>query len=95
MRLELQADFYAGVWAYHARDVIHLDPGDLEEALNAAHQIGDDTLQKQAQGRVVPDSFTHGSAAQRMAWFKRGFESGNMKLGDTFDDATFNSVAPR
>jgi len=95
VRLELQADFYAGVWAYHAKDTIHLDMGDLEEALNAAHQIGDDTLQKQARGTVVPDSFTHGSAAQRMAWFKRGFDTGDVRKGDTFDDATFNAVAPR
>ena len=96
VRLELQADFYAGVWAHHAQQLRSmLEPGDLEEAMNAAHQIGDDTLQKQGQGRVVPDSFTHGSAAQRMAWFKRGFETGDMRKGDTFDDAVFNSVAPR
>ena len=96
VRLELQADFYAGVWAHHAQELRSiLDPGDLEEAINAAHQIGDDTLQKQAQGRVVPDSFTHGSAAQRMAWFKRGFDTGDMRKGDTFDDAVFNAVAPR
>ncbi len=96
VRLELQADFYAGVWAHHAEQLRSmLEPGDLEEAMNAAHQIGDDTLQKQAQGRVVPDSFTHGSAAQRMAWFRRGFETGDLKKGDTFDDAVFNAVAPR
>jgi predicted metalloprotease len=96
VRLELQADFYAGVWAHHAQELRSiLDPGDLEEAINAAHQIGDDTLQKQAQGRVVPDSFTHGSAAQRMAWFKRGFDTGDMRKGNTFDDAVFNAVAPR
>ena len=95
VRLELQADFYAGVWAHHAQSMrAVLEPGDLEEAMNAAHQIGDDTLQKQGQGRVVPDSFTHGSAAQRMAWFKRGFETGDMRKGDTFDDADLQRRRP-
>ena len=96
VRLELQADFYAGVWAHHAQELRHiLDPGDIDEALNAAHNIGDDTLQKQSRGTVVPDSFTHGSATQRAAWFKRGFDTGDVSKGNTFDEATFNSVAPR
>ena len=96
VRLELQADFYAGVWAHHAQELRHiLDPGDIDEALNAAHNIGDDTLQKQARGTVVPDSFTHGSATQRAAWFKRGFDTGDISKGNTFDETTFNSVAPK
>jgi predicted metalloprotease len=83
--LELQADCYSGVWANRAskRDLI-LDPGDLEEGLNAASAIGDDRLQKQAQGYVVPDSFTHGSSAQRVAWFRRGMESGDIADCDCF-----------
>jgi hypothetical protein len=86
VRLELQADFLAGVWAHHADRMRQiLEPGDIEEALNAATAIGDDRLQKQAQGHVVPDSFTHGTSAQRVRWFKRGFESGDMSRGDTFD----------
>jgi predicted metalloprotease len=85
VRLELQADFYAGVWAHHtARMKNVLEAGDLEEALGAANAIGDDTLQRQSSGRVVPDSFTHGSSAQRVRWFRRGFETGDMKQGDTF-----------
>ena len=85
VKLELQADFLAGVWAYHAKnkDLI-LDKGDLEEALNAAFEIGDDRLQKKSSGRVVPDSFTHGTSKQRMRWFTKGFESGDINLGDTF-----------
>lgn len=80
VRLELQADYLAGVWAHHGQQKYHfLDPGDIESALNAAHQIGDDYLQKQARGRVVPDSFTHGTSAQRMRWFKRGFETGSVE----------------
>jgi uncharacterized protein len=83
--LELQADFYAGVWAHHAQEMEQiLDPGDIEEALNAANAIGDDRLQKQSQGRVVPDAFTHGTSEQRMYWFKKGFESGDVKQGNTF-----------
>ncbi len=86
VRLELQADYYAGVWAHHAqkmRDI--LEPGDIEEALNAANSIGDDTLQRRGgRGRVVPDSFTHGTSEQRIRWFKRGFQSGDPKGGDTF-----------
>jgi predicted metalloprotease len=83
--LELQADFYAGVWAHHAQEMEEiLDPGDIEEALNAANAIGDDRLQKQSQGHVVPDAFTHGTSEQRMYWFKKGFESGDVKQGNTF-----------
>jgi predicted metalloprotease len=85
VRLELQADFLAGVWAHHSqRNVGMMEPGDLEEALAAANAIGDDRLQKQSTGRVVPDSFTHGTSAQRMKWFKKGFDTGDLKQGDTF-----------
>ena len=85
VRLELQADFFAGVWAHHAQQRFKmLDPGDIEEALRCANAIGDDNLQKQARGVVVPDSFTHGSSAQRMKWFVRGFTTGDMNQGDTF-----------
>jgi len=85
VRLELQADFYAGVWAHHAQKMKHiLRPGDLEEALRAATAIGDDRLQRQSRGFAVPDSFTHGSSAQRVRWFKRGFETGDLEQGDTF-----------
>lgn len=87
VKLELQADFYAGVWANHAQKMKHiLEPGDINEALTAANAIGDDRLQQEAQGRVVPDAFTHGTSAQRMYWFKKGFETGDIKQGDTFDD---------
>jgi predicted metalloprotease len=85
VRLELQADFLAGFWAYHAQKSKNiLDPGDLEAALRAANAIGDDRLQKQARGYVVPDSFTHGTSAQRIRWFRRGFETGDLSQGDTF-----------
>lgn len=85
VRLELQADFLAGVWAHHAQDRWSiLEPGDIDEALNAAAAVGDDRLQKRSQGYAVPDSFTHGSSAQRVRWFRRGFESGDPNLGDTF-----------
>ena len=85
VRLELQADCYAGVWANHAqRSRQILESGDLEEALNAASQIGDDTLQRKSQGQVVPESFTHGTSQQRMTWFKRGFDSGEIQQCDTF-----------
>ncbi|WP_183561795.1 neutral zinc metallopeptidase [Mucilaginibacter sp. SP1R1] len=85
VKLELQADFYAGVWAHYEQSLKKvLDPGDIEEALNAANAIGDDRLQKQAQGRVEPDSFTHGTSAQRMYWFKKGYETGDINQGDTF-----------
>jgi predicted metalloprotease len=79
VRLELQADYLAGVWAHYGQEKYRfLQPGDLESALNAAFQIGDDRLQKQARGYVVPDSFTHGTSAQRQRWFKQGFETGNI-----------------
>jgi uncharacterized protein len=80
VRLELQADFYAGIWAHYADHAQSLlEKGDLEEALNAASQIGDDRLQQSSQGYVVPDSFTHGSSKQRLKWFLKGYESGDMK----------------
>jgi len=86
VKLELQADFLAGVWAHHAQSMNKmLDPGDIDEALNAASAIGDDRLQMQTQGQVVPDSFTHGTSAQRMRWFKKGFETGDVSQGDTFN----------
>ncbi|MEJ2883989.1 KPN_02809 family neutral zinc metallopeptidase [Pedobacter sp. GR22-6] len=87
VKLELQADFLAGLWAHHAQNLkdFKLEEGDLEEALNAANAIGDDKLQKQSQGEVVPDAFTHGTSAQRMYWFKKGFETGDIKQGDTFN----------
>jgi len=88
VRLELQADCYAGVWGHHAGELNQLSPGDAEEALAAATAIGDDRLQQQAQGRVVPESFTHGSSAQRVRWFKRGLESGRPKDCDTFSAAS-------
>jgi len=84
VRVELQADCFAGIWANRAGKRNLLDPGDLEEGLAAASAIGDDRLQKQAQGYVVPESFTHGSSAQRVTWFKRGMESGRMEDCDTF-----------
>jgi predicted metalloprotease len=87
VRVELQADCFAGIWGKYTQQNGILQSGDLEEALNAAHQIGDDALQKQAQGYVVPDSFTHGSSAQRMKWFKRGFDSGKLSACDTFSGA--------
>jgi len=89
VKLELQADFYAGLWANKAQNLkdFKLDAGDIDEALNAANAIGDDKLQKQAQGEVVPDAFTHGTSAQRMYWFKKGFETGDIKQGDTFNAA--------
>ena len=85
VRLELQADCYAGVWAAQNRD--RLDPGDVEEGMTAANAIGDDTLQRQSQGRIVPDSFTHGSSAQRKAWLQRGLQSGDPAQCDTFSGA--------
>lgn len=85
VRLELQADFYAGVWAHHGQgQQFALEEGDIEEALNAANAIGDDRLQKQSQGQVVPDAFTHGTSEQRMRWFKKGFDTGDVGQGDTF-----------
>jgi predicted metalloprotease len=85
--LELQADFLAGVWAHHAQQMKNiLEAGDIDEALNAANAIGDDRLQKESQGYVVPESFTHGTSQQRIYWFKKGFDTGDMKQGDTFND---------
>jgi uncharacterized protein len=87
VRMELQADCYAGIWGHHAGTMKQLSDGDLEEALNAASAIGDDRLQQQGQGRVVPESFTHGSSEQRVRWFKRGMESGQPGSCDTFSAA--------
>ncbi len=84
VRVELQADCFAGVWGHYTNSQGLLDPGDLEEAFNAARQIGDDRLQKRSQGYVVPDSFTHGTSEQRLAWFKRGFDAGQIKACNTF-----------
>ena len=85
VRMELQADFLSGVWAHHAHlDSQILERGDIEEALNAASQIGDDKIQKQTQGYIVPDSFTHGSSEQRQRWFKKGITTGDIDQGDTF-----------
>ncbi len=85
VRLELQADFLAGLWANYARQKNLLDPDDVDEALGAASAVGDDRLQQESQGYVVPDSFTHGSSQQRIQWFRRGFESGDIRQGDTFN----------
>ncbi len=86
VKMELQADFLAGVWAHHAQRMKNiLQSGDIEEALNAANAIGDDRLQRETQGRVNPESFTHGTSAQRMYWFKKGFETGDISQGDTFN----------
>jgi predicted metalloprotease len=89
VRLELQADCYAGVWAYNAnRDFSILEQGDVEQGLAAANAVGDDTLQRQSQGRVAPDSFTHGSSAQRVRWFTRGMQTGDLNQCDTFSATT-------
>ena len=84
VRLELQADYLAGVWAHYVADLDLLEQGDIEEALNAASAIGDDRIQKQTQGYVVPDSFTHGTSVQRVKWFTMGYEEGDLDLWDTF-----------
>lgn len=90
--LELQADFYAGVWAHYAEKMnskdnpVVIEPGDIEAALNAANAIGDDRLQRLTQGRVVPDAFTHGTSKQRMYWFRKGYETGDISQGDTFSE---------
>lgn len=85
VRLELQADFYAGVWAHYDQKMKNvIDPNDIAEALDAANAIGDDRLQKEAQGTVTPDAFTHGTSAQRMYWFKKGYNTGDINQGDTF-----------
>lgn len=87
VRVELQADCFAGIWGKYTEQKGLLERGDLEEALNAATQIGDDTLQKRMQGYVVPESFNHGTSEQRMRWFQRGFDSGKMSDCDTFSGA--------
>lgn len=88
VRQELQADCLAGVWANHARQAGHVEPGDVDEALNAAAAIGDDRLQRQAQGHVSPETFTHGSSEQRVRWFHRGYDSGTINTCDTFGSRT-------
>ncbi|KLT64564.1 neutral zinc metallopeptidase [Pedobacter sp. BMA] len=87
VKLELQADFFAGLWAHHAQNLkdFRLEEGDINEALTAANAIGDDKLQKQSTGEVKPDSFTHGTSEQRVYWFKKGFDTGDFKQGDTFN----------
>tara|TARA_R110002096_G_scaffold161339_6_gene327872 strand:+ start:909 stop:1802 length:894 start_codon:yes stop_codon:yes gene_type:complete len=85
VRLELQADYYAGVWAHHSRQ--YLEQGDIEEAMRAANAIGDDAIQMKSQGRVVPHAFTHGTSEQRKRWFNKGLQSGDMTKGDTFSQA--------
>jgi predicted metalloprotease len=85
VRLELQADFFAGVFARYVQNQGVLEAGDIEEALRAASAVGDDRIQKQTRGYVVPDSFTHGTSEQRLRWFKRGYDSGDMRQGDTFN----------
>jgi uncharacterized protein len=89
VRLELQADFLAGMWAHYDQQMFNsLETGDIEEAMNAAASVGDDVLQKRYQGRVVPDAFTHGTAAQRKEWFRKGYTSGDLDQGDTFNAST-------
>ncbi|NDV85999.1 hypothetical protein GTW51_04705 [Aurantimonas aggregata] len=85
VRVELQADCYAGIWAHDTDQAGYIQDGDIDEALNAAEQIGDDTLQKRSQGTVVPDSFTHGTSEQRQTWFRRGYESGDMASCDAIN----------
>jgi uncharacterized protein len=87
VRFELQADYLAGVWAHYAEGKGYLEAGDLQEALNAAHAVGDDNIQKKAQGYVVPESFTHGTSEQRERWFNKGFKNGTLEGGDTFNAA--------
>lgn len=84
VRLELQADYLAGVWAYHVQGMGYLEPGDLEEALTAAAAVGDDTIQMQSSGRVIPETFTHGTSEQRSSWFLKGFSEGDLDQWDTF-----------
>ena len=87
VKMELQADFYAGLWAHYDQQMKNvLDKNDIADALNAANAIGDDRLQQESQGRVTPDAFTHGTSAQRMYWFKKGFDTGDMNQGDTFKE---------
>ena len=90
VRLELQADFYAGIWAHYDQQMKNvINSKDIQEALNAANAIGDDRLQQEYQGTVTPDSFTHGTSAQRMYWFKKGYETGDLNQGNTFADSSF------
>lgn len=92
VKLELQADFYAGLWAHYAEQeqIIQLDPNDIASALGAAGAVGDDRLQKAAQGYVTPESFTHGTSDQRIFWFKKGYSTGDFSQGDTFNDPSLN-----
>ena len=91
VKLELQADFLAGVWAHYDQKMKNvLQPGDIDEALSAANAAGDDRLQKETQGTVMPDAFTHGTSAQRMYWFKKGYTTGDLSQGDTFNDPSLN-----
>jgi predicted metalloprotease len=85
VRLELQADFYSGVWAKNAQQLAGITKTDIQDGLNAANAIGDDTLQRRSQGQVVPDAFTHGTSEQRMRWFMKGYQSGRMEDGNTFN----------
>jgi len=90
VRLELQADFYAGIWAHYDQQMKNvINAKDIQDALDAANAIGDDRLQEEYQGTVTPDSFTHGTSAQRMYWFKKGYETGDLKQGNTFSDVSF------
>ena len=85
VRLELQADFFAGVVARYIQNQGILEPGDIEEALRAASSVGDDEIQRRTTGYVVPDSFTHGTSEQRLRWFRKGYETGDIRQGDTFN----------
>ena len=86
--LELQADFYAGVWTHNNQELTEfLEEGDIDEALSAANAVGDDAIQRRIQGEVIPDSFTHGTSEQRKYWFMKGFKTGDIKQGDTFNNA--------
>ena len=87
VRLELQADYYAGVWAKYVQNQGLLEKGDVQEAMQAAHAVGDDTLQERAYGRTVPDSFTHGTSEQRQRWFDKGYRYGDISHGTTFQGA--------
>ena len=87
VKLELQADFYAGVWAHYTEKMKNnLESGDIDEAVKAAQAVGDDRIQKESQGYIVPDAFTHGTSAQRAYWFKKGYQTGDLRQGDTFKD---------
>ena len=92
VKLEVQADFFVGLWAHQAQEmgIILLEPGDLESAIRAAEAIGDDTLQKESQGYTMPDTFTHGTSVQRTYWFNKGFQTGDIRQGNTFNDSSLN-----